>query len=238
MGRVGVVFQSEHARRILETGGCQVDHASGRVTFPARLVEECLAQCPLDFTIRGRDSRYDLEISPDRLYFQSHPGLYIRDLTTGQRRRAILADIGPLTRLIDALDQIHLSIMPSGTLADKAPEVMTEWVTAEQMRNTQKVVAAGVFHGCTEWIIEMARVTEQQVYGQMNPVSPLHYSAEQTEGGLAYVVAGHPICILPGPTMGANSPATLAGTLVLQHVEHWCNWLGPERRWCWLAIHT
>jgi trimethylamine--corrinoid protein Co-methyltransferase len=220
LAEAGVVFEAERARRILERGGCRVDHASGCVTFPSRVVEECLAQCPSDFTIQGRDRRYDLEISPNRLYFQSHPGLYIRDLNTGQRRWAILADIGPLTRLIDALDQVHVSIVPSGTLADKAPEVMTEWVTAEQMRNTQKVVAAGVFHGCTKWIVEMARVTGQQVYGQMNPITPLHYPAEQTEGGLAYVAAGHPICILPGPTVGANSPATLAGTLVLQNVEH------------------
>jgi trimethylamine--corrinoid protein Co-methyltransferase len=220
LAEVGVVFEARRARQILERGGCRVDHASGRVTFPSRVVEECLAQCPTRFTIRARNPAFDLDISPNRLYFQSHPGLYIRDLDTDQRREATLADIGPLTRLIDALDQIHLSIVPSGTLADRPPEVMTEWVTAEQMRNTRKVVAAGVFHGCTRWIVEMARVTGQQVYGQMNPITPLRYPAEQTEGGLEYLAAGHPICILPGPTVGATSPATLAGTLVLQNVEH------------------
>jgi trimethylamine--corrinoid protein Co-methyltransferase len=69
-------------------------------------------------------------------------------------------------------------------------------------------------------VIEMARVTDQQLYGQINPVSPLNYSQEQIVGGLEYVASGHPICILPGPTLGANSPATLAGTLVLQNAEH------------------
>ena len=220
LGEVGVVFEDGKARRILETGGCQVDQASGRAIFPAHLVEDCIARCPSRFTIRGRGPDYDLEINETQLYFQSHPGLYILDLETGHRREAALADIGPMTRLIDALDQIHLSIMPSGTLSDKPPAVMVEWVTAEQMRNTQKVVAAGVFHGCQKWIIEMARVTEQQVYGQMNSVSPLRYYREQTDGGLEYVAAGHPLCILPGPTVGANSPATLAGTLVLQNAEH------------------
>lgn len=217
---VGVAFDGEQALRILENGGCRIDPASGRARFPGRLVEECLALCPASFPIRARHRDYDLEVGGTRLYFQSHPGLYVHDLETGLRREATLADIGPLTRLIDGLDEIHLSIVPTGTITDRPPEVMTEWVTAEQMRNTQKVTAAGVFHGCARWIVEMARVTGQQVYGQMNSITPLTYPADQVEGGLEYVAAGHPICILPGPTLGANSPATLAGTLVLQNAEH------------------
>jgi len=125
-----------------------------------------------------------------------------------------------MVRLLDALDEIHLPIMPTNTIFEKPPQVMMEWVTAEMMRNTQKVGAGGVFQGCAKWVVEMAEVTGQQVYGQINPVSPLNYSQEQVEGGLEYVNAGHPICILPGPTLGANSPATLAGTLVLQNAEH------------------
>lgn len=220
LSEVGVAFGSRMAVTILENGGCDVDRASRRVRFPGQLVEECLDRCPHQFVIKARHPDYDLKIGEDRLYFQSHPGLYIADLETDERREASLDDIGPLVRLVDALDGIHLSIMPTGTISDKPPQVMVEWVTAEQMRNTQKVTSAGVFQECTKWVIEMAQVTEQQVYGQMNPVSPLNYSQEQIEGGLEYVGAGHPVCILPGPTLGANSPATLAGTLVVQNAEH------------------
>ncbi|MFC2030267.1 trimethylamine methyltransferase family protein [Chloroflexota bacterium] len=220
LSNVGVVFGSEKALGILESGGCDVDRANGRVRFPGQLVESCIVRSPSQFRIRARHHDYDLEIGEDRLYFQSHPGLYIKDLETGERKEASLADIGPLVRLVDALNEIHLSIMPTGTISEKPPQVMVEWITAEQMRNTQKVTSAGVFQECTEWVIEMATVTEQQVYGQINPVSPLNYSQEQIEGGLEYVGAGHPVCILPGPTLGANSPATLAGTLVVQNAEH------------------
>lgn len=220
LSKVGLVFASEEALDILEQGGCQVDQASGRVRFPQLLVEECIEQCPSQFTIRARNRDYDLEIGGDRLYFQSHPGLYLLDLESNARRKATLDDIGPLVRLVDAMDEIHLSIMPTSTISDRPQPVMVEWVTAEQMRNTQKVTAAGVFEGCAPWVIEMAQVTSQQVYGQINSVSPLTYPREQIEGGLAYARAGHPICILPGLTLGANSPVTLAGTLVLQNAEH------------------
>jgi trimethylamine--corrinoid protein Co-methyltransferase len=218
--RTGVTFAGEQALGILRRGGCQVDEASGRVRFPGELVAECLARCPSSFMLRARSREHDLKIGGQALYFQSHSGLYIADLETGERRATTLADIGPLTRLIDALDEIHLSIMPTSAIADRPDAVMIEWITVEQMRNTQKPTAAGVFQGCAPWVIEMARITDQQVYGQINPVSPLRYPADQIEGGLAYAAAGHPVCILPGPTMGASSPATLAGTLVLQTAEH------------------
>ena len=148
LSEVGVVFGSEMAFGILESGGCNVDRASGRVRFPGRVVEECLDRCPRQFVIRARHPDYDLEIGGDRLYFQSHPGLYIADLETDERREASLDDIGPLVRLVDALGEIHLSIMPTGTISEKPPQVMVEWVTAEQMRNTQKVTSAGVFQEC------------------------------------------------------------------------------------------
>ena len=220
MSRTGVTFAGGRALAILRRGGCSVDEASGRVRFPAALVAECLACCPPSFVLRARSRSHDLEIGGAALYFQSHPGLYLAGLEDGERRLARLADIGPLTRLLDALDEIHLSIMPTSTIADLPAAIMIEHIAAEQMRNTQKVTAHGVFQGCAPWVIEMARITDQQVYGQINPVSPLSYPAEQVEGGLAYVEAGHPVCILPGPTLGASSPATLAGTLVLQTAEH------------------
>lgn len=219
LGRTGVTFASDRALAILRHGGCRVD-AGGRVRFPPDLVAECLACCPSSFVLRARSRSHDLEIGGPALYFQSHPGLHLADLDSDERRTATLADIGPLTRLLDALDEIHLSIMPTSTITDRPDALMIECITAEQMRNTQKATAHGVFQGCAPWVIEMARATGQQVYGQINPVSPLTYPAEQIEGGLAYVEAGQPVCILPGPTLGASSPATLAGTLVLQTAEH------------------
>jgi trimethylamine--corrinoid protein Co-methyltransferase len=220
LARTGAVFGSEAALLALQQAGCTVDDASGRVRFPERLVQECLQQCPSQFTLKARCRELDLDIGSRRLYVQSHPGLFLLDLETGERRLARLADIGPMVRLLDALDEIHLPIMPTGTLADKPSPVMIEWITAEVLRNTQKATAGGVFDGCAPWVVKMAAVTGQHIYGQINPVTPLRYTAEQLDGAWEYLRAGHPICILPGPTVGASSPATLAGTLVLQTAEH------------------
>ena len=220
LSRTGVLFGSDEALRLLAHAGCSVDHAGGRVRIPEHLVGECLALCPRGFALRARVRELDLEVAPGRLYVQSHPGLFLVDLETGQRRSACLADIGPMVRLLDALDEIHLPIMPTGTISDKPSPITIEWITAEVLRNTQKATAGGVFDGCAPWVVEMAAVTGQHIYGQINPVTPLRYPSDQLDGALHYLRAGHPICILPGPTLGANSPATLAGALVLQAAEH------------------
>lgn len=217
---VGVVFEGEEAIRILESGGCEADHTSGRVRFPGRLVKECIGRCPSSFTIKARNPKYDLEVGDPRVYFQSCPGLYISDLETGERREPVLDDVGKMVRILDALEEIHIALAPTGTIADKPPQVIYEWIMAEAIRNTEKVVAGANFYGCAKWMIEMARVTDQQIYGQVNPTSPLTYTKEQIRGGLLYVRSGNPICICTGPVVGATSPATLAGTLVLQNAEH------------------
>ncbi len=126
LSQVGVVFASDQALGILERGGCQVDSASGRVYFPEPLVQECIEQCPSQFTIRARNRDYDLEVGGDRLYFQSHPGLHLLDLESNVRREATFEDVGPLVRLVDAMDEIHLAIVPTTTISNLPLPIMIE----------------------------------------------------------------------------------------------------------------
>ncbi len=96
LARTGVVFGSEAPLLTLQRAGCTVDGASGRVRFPEQLVQECVQQCPSQFTLKARCCELDLDIGPGRLYVQSHPGLVLVDLESGERRLAHLADIGPM----------------------------------------------------------------------------------------------------------------------------------------------
>jgi trimethylamine--corrinoid protein Co-methyltransferase len=215
----GVVFDSNQAVQILEAGGCSVERSGNRVRFPARLVKECVSQCPNSFTIRARNPRFDLTLGYPRVSFMSCPGLFLLDLNTGARRQALLRDVGPLVRLLDALDHIHLAFMPVGSVVDKPEAVVFEHITAEVMRNTEKVGIGANFQGSAKWIIEMCRVTNQQVRTAMSPTSPLTYRRHTLEGGLLFAGAGFPVLICPGILMGASGPVTLAGTLVQQTAE-------------------
>jgi trimethylamine--corrinoid protein Co-methyltransferase len=217
--RTGVVFESEEALDILQKGGCTVDRSRQLVNMPGWLVEECMRRCPSSFSYRARNPKYDLRLGYPKVYFMSCPGLFIEDLDTGERRQAILEDMGPLTRLLDALEEIHLAFMPAGTVTDRPEEMTFEYITAEVMRNTEKIGIGANFHGSAKWTIEMCEVTNQQVWTAMSPTSPLTYRRHTIEGGLLFAKAGYPQQICPGVFLGASGPATLAGTLVQQTAE-------------------
>jgi trimethylamine--corrinoid protein Co-methyltransferase len=217
--KTGMVFESQEALDILEKGGGRVDHAKQLVKFPGWLVEDCMRRCPSSFSLRARNPTRDIRLGHPKVYFMSCPGLFLQDLETGERREALLEDIGPLVRLLDALDEIHLVFMPVGSVADKPEDVVFEYITAEVMRNTDKVGIGANVHGAAKWIVEMCKVTNQQVRTAMSPTSPLTYRKHTLEGGLEFAQAGFPQLICPGIFMGASGPVTLAGTLVQQTAE-------------------
>lgn len=217
--KIGIVFESQEALDILEDAGCRVDRTKRLVHFPGWLVEECMRRCPSSFGLKARNPERSLWLGHPKVHFMSCPGLFLHDLETGERRQAVLGDVGPLVRLLDALDHIDLAFMPVGTVADRPEPVVFEHITAEVMRNTEKVGIGANFHGSAKWIIEMCKVTDQQVRTAMSPTSPLTYRKDTIEGGLLFARAGFPQLICPGIFVGASGPVTLAGTLVQQTAE-------------------
>jgi trimethylamine--corrinoid protein Co-methyltransferase len=219
LDKTGVIFECQQALDILEDAGCRVNRTKRLVQFPAWLVEECMRRCPSSLSLKARNPRFSIQLGHPEVHFMSCPGLFLLDLETGERRKAVLSDIGPLVRLLDALDHIHLAFMPVGTVADRPEQVVFEHITAEVMRNTEKVGVGANFHGSAKWVIEMCKVTDQQVRSAMSPTSPLTYRKDTIEGGLMFARAGFPQLICPGIFMGASGPVTLAGTLVQQTAE-------------------
>jgi trimethylamine--corrinoid protein Co-methyltransferase len=217
--KTGMVFESEEALDILEKGGCEVDRSTQVARLPGWLVEQCVRQCPSSFRLRARTPSRDIRLGHPLVYFMSCPGLFLKDLWTGERRLAVLADVAPLVRLLDALSEIHLAFMPVGSVSDRPDEVVFEYITAEVIRNTDKVGIGANVHGSAKWIIEMCRATNQQVRTAMSPTSPLTYRNHTIEGGLAFARAGFPQLICPGIFLGASGPVTLAGTLTQQTAE-------------------
>lgn len=58
----GMTVADQRSRQILEAGGCQVDHETERVKFPADLVQWAIDQCPDTFTLRARNPELSLDL--------------------------------------------------------------------------------------------------------------------------------------------------------------------------------
>ena len=215
----GVVFKWEPALKVLKGAGCNVDFESQIVKFPRDVVEGALKSCPSSFRIKARDPKYDQEFTMDRVYFVNQTGPAIYDFDTGVRRGATVKDLSEITRICDALENIHGLNPPNLSVADRPPEVGFEWATAAMIRNTTKGAwtASGVFS--VQWLIEMAKAAGIEMLIATTCESPLTYPADQCDAIMRIAKEGWGMFTDTGGECGASSPATLAGTVLQVNTE-------------------
>jgi trimethylamine---corrinoid protein Co-methyltransferase len=215
----GMIVAHPTALALLREAGCAVDEAAQRVRFPRDVVQWAIDQCPATFQQQARNPDLTLNWGGETIYFGAFPGFTSLDLASRERRVSSVEDLARLTRLCDAMPEVHTICQPTPHLRDKPVEVEMEWVLATTFRNTEKTTMGASFAGCSRWVVEMCRALGQQVHGSICMASPLTIPVDQAQGVLDYAGAGHPLHLLSGPMRGASGPATMAGTLVLQTAE-------------------
>ena len=219
LAETGITVADQRAREIMEGGGCQVDHDSERVRIPADVVESSIKLCPDEFDVRARTPELSIRLGGERVYFSSFPGFTWLDPERNERVEPTVEHLGMLTRLCDALPEIHTICQPNPHLIDKPPEIALEWVHATELRNTDKTILGTAFGGSSRWMVKMVQASDQETLGGICISSPLLIPEDQAQGILDYVEAGLPVQMLSGPMRGATGPATMAGTLILQNAE-------------------
>jgi trimethylamine--corrinoid protein Co-methyltransferase len=215
----GAVFKWQPALKVLKEAGCNVDFESQVVKFPQDVVMDALKSCPSSFIVRGRDPKYEIELAPDTVYFVNQPGPAIYNFETGVKRTGTVRDLAEMTRICDALENIH-SILPAIlTIADRPPEVGFEWANATMLRNSTKspVLPGGIF--AIQWMIELAKAAGIQPMGGCTCEPPLTYSADQCDTLIRLAKEGWGTWFDTGGGSGATSPATLAGTVLQVNTE-------------------
>lgn len=225
---IGIVFQERSSLEILRDAGCRVDFKTQRVYFPSGVVESAVRKAPSSFGLYGRDGKQHIRFGDHRTYFGPNAlAVNVLDLN-GALRAATLKDVADLTRLADALPNIHEghgSVHPS--------DVPEEVAHAHAMRT--------MFHNTTKpfkgrgWGIKQARDSIRMaevvagspeelrsrptVIRNINSVSPLAHGKELLTGALEYVRYGLPVIVTPEIQFGGTGPITLAGALVQQNAE-------------------
>ena len=215
----GMVVDHQPARKLLQEAGCEVDHQTKRVHFPPELIQTSVDQCPAEFAQKARNPELSLRFDRETVYFGAFPGFTFLDMATLERHVSTVEDLARLVRLVDALPEVHTLCQPTPHLRDKPAETEMEWVIATAFRNTEKPTMGASFGGSSKYVVQMCEVLGQQVHGSICLSSPLVIPGEQAQGIFDYAGAGHPLHMLSGPIKGASSPATMAGTLVMQTAE-------------------
>jgi trimethylamine--corrinoid protein Co-methyltransferase len=215
----GVVFEHKKALEILEGAGCKVDFERQRVRFPSSLVEESIRKCPSSFTIRTRERKNYVRMGGHTLYFSSMIGMDTLDVDTGARRAPTVQDTIEAVRVIDALDEIHFCTAPYFNLKGVPPVMVFPTLASIITKNSSKATITPTGYDVDIWCIKMAQATDQEMPGNATSAPPLTWGEDIITSTLRYIEAGFPIVPISGLNFGANAPATIAGSLVLNNAE-------------------
>ncbi len=224
----GMVVTSKKAQAVFADHGARVEKVDDRVYLPAPLVEKALATIPSEITIPGRTPDRDYVMGGDRLGFINFGStVWLHDLHTGKRRKAVKSDVMEVTRVMDTLDSLKILISMLNA-SDASPVTETLHTLAASLANTTKPVEA--IPPTADLISKMALMGEAAVgrdtfrrrpffFTGVCVVSPLTLVDDCSEVLMASVAHGFTTSVLSMCLAGGTAPIHLAGTVVQHNAE-------------------
>jgi len=220
---VGVRVEHRKALEIYRDNGCQVDFEKQVVRMPEPVMKKALSTAPSEFVLYGKKPEYDVHVNTEDVYtIGGSSALSVLDLD-GVRRPAALQDLADLTRLLDALENLH--IMHALVVPQDIPQPGFDrilWATV--MKNTYRnYYSQGQWGVSIRDQVEMAKViqgSEEEI--RRHPlftiviclISPLVHTAERVDELIESARYGIPLYIEVDSMLGGTTPMTIAGTLV------------------------
>jgi trimethylamine--corrinoid protein Co-methyltransferase len=221
LSEVGIVLTQSQAREVLVRAGATV--RDDRVLLPTDLVEQEVARCPRQVTVRGRSGQ-TVVLGDGTLHWHNLGGAReVYEPRTSQRRPATVQDVRNSARLLDALDGAT-TITPFFTPQDVPGPLMSLAMYRHALPHTTKPLQGPGVQTAAEvrYIARMAAVVglpDEVLTLGISPVSPLTFPDDVAEAMMETARLGVPLGPLPCPTAGATAPMSLAGSLTQQNAE-------------------
>lgn len=210
-------------QQALQCGAFQND--AGRLCFPKTMIEEIIDGACKQFQFFGRDSKHDIEVGGDRVYYGTGgAAVQTLDRHSGNYRAATLQDLYDFTRLAD-----HLSNVSWFTRCCVATDVADindlDINTAYALiKGTSKPV--GTSFTLAETVDPIVEMFDMALGGSgkfsqrpfckahISPViSPLRYGEDAFDVAMACFKHNMPLNNIIAAQSGATAPATIAGML-------------------------
>ncbi|NQU09959.1 trimethylamine methyltransferase family protein [bacterium] len=223
MQTVGVRVEHPKALAIYRDAGCQVDFDQRVVKVPADVLQRALRTAPREFTLHGKSEEFDVHVTLDDVYtIGGSSALSVLDLEGG-RHPATLRDLVDFTRLLDAMEHLHIMhaiVNPQDIPQPGFDRILFATVMKHTGRNyysqgqwgvsiRDQVAMAAVVQGGTEQVRRKPCFTVV-----LCMMSPLINTGERVDELLACCEHNIPIYIEVDPMMGSTAPITVAGALV------------------------
>ena len=226
---IGWEVHSPKALDALEKAGAAVDREQHRVRLSPERTRELVSLAPSEIVLCGRDEKHDIRLGGKRVYAGTGgTALNVYEPAAGTTRQAELKDLKNIARLVDALDNIHLFLLP--TYPNELP---FEQVDVNRffagLDATSKHIMGGIYtmDGMKQ-VIRMAETVagspealrERPIISLITCViSPFILDEKYGDFIVAAAEAGIPVVCPAEPLCGATSPVTLAANVAVQTVD-------------------
>ena len=223
LNEVGVRVEYRPALEVFADHGCRVDFDRRMVKIPEQVLNEALSTAPTSFALCGKTPEFDIEVDTERIYtIGGSSALEVLDLE-GVRRPATLRDLADLTRLQDALENLHIMhalVIPQDIPQPGFDRILFSTVMKHTTRNyysqgqggqsiRDQVEMAALIQGSAEEVRRRPIFTIVVCL-----ISPLVQTAERVEELMECARLGVPLYIEVDSQCGGTTPVTIAGTLV------------------------
>jgi trimethylamine--corrinoid protein Co-methyltransferase len=225
--RTGVQVRTAEVRDLLAQAGGWVE--GNRVRLPAHLIDWAIRVAPKRVVLCDRAGQPAMYLEGRKSYYGTGSDtVFVIDAYTGARRRAVLADIANVSRLVDALPNISF-IMCMGIAADVTDTIADVYHFREMVSHTSKPIVYTAWNRQNlEDIVAMAETVAGgaealrrspfcALYSE--PIGPLVHAEESCEKLLYICRKGLPVVYTPGLITGASAPVTRAGAVVQANAE-------------------
>jgi len=222
-------FKMSHTRAVAvcKAAGCKIE--GDRVRVPGQVVEQCLRLAPKGFMVYDRLGNPALDLKGRNSYYGCSTGSpQTLDAVTGEIRPASFRDLEIGALVSDALPNIDW-VMPFGTTQDTPRHASFLYDFEACVTNTSlPVMFLSEGSKDTLFIQQMAaacvggkdRLREKPfLMAYPEPITPLFYPDEVVGRALLAADWGIPQCPGTSQIIGATSPVTLAGAIVLWLAE-------------------
>ncbi len=224
----GIWFESQKAKEIFKKHGFKID--GDIVYFKEEAVENALKTVPSEFIVKARNSDNDITINLDNFAFAPSGGSpYILDFN-GNLRTAKSKDYKnslKLTQVMDGIDYNYSLVHSDGDI--KSENVLL-YQLIESIKLTDKPLNCSVDEGSDVLSIlfgdSKKKMQENSVkgityaIGNINPLSPLGISRNESDRLIELCQHGVALAISPLNMAGMTAPCTIPGLLISQNCEN------------------
>lgn len=218
----GVRFAHEEALEIFKKSGAKTEGAA--VYIDEKLLEQALESIPGSFMLYGRESGDNVLVGGGRpVYAPASGPVFVK--SGSQKRPASGKDFIDLMKLTQSSPVLGVAnyIVVEPQDIDGSRRRLFQLAAALKY-STKPLVGMSVGEGETGKCFELVRkfyggLAENRLLGVISPISPLTYDRGMIERVMEYARAGQPLMFASCSQPGFTSPATLAGTVVVDNAQ-------------------